>query len=210
MCLLGAKSMGQIHGFVNHHPVGCFRVIGQLAGGQTQNGPFHLVQRTFRTVQIGREGLIKGSVVDDHFANQGLEKGFVNAREVLLDEKLLDNGRCRAVVELPLVQRLQRPPAGPLFWLEWPGFAALSHCAICCLSFIMASTAAAASRPLSMRPGSARSSACSSFSGVSTPKPTGRPESSETRCRPRAHSAEMNSKWAVSPRTTAPRAMIPS
>src|SRR5690625_4794802 len=194
MCLLGAKSMGQVHGFVNHHPVGCFRVIGQLAGGQTQNGPFHLVQRTFRTVQIGREGLIKGSVVGDHFANQGLEKGFVNAREVLLDEKLLDNGRCRAVVELPLIQRLQRPPAGPLLRLKRPGFATCARCAICCWSSSMASTASAASRPFSMRSGSARFSACSSFCGVSTPKPAGRPESSETCCRPRAHSAEMNSK----------------
>src|SRR5580700_528708 len=204
----GAKAARKIHRFVDHHAKRNLEPVLQLVAADQQQRVLDRIELGRFAVQQRRERGVELIVRAADGGHQRLEIRGIGPGHVGVAGELGHQVLPFAAVELPAIQCLQRQftrhGAGAGVALEAAAhFSRRSRLTI-------ASAVSSASPPLLSESGAERSSACARVSTVRTPKLTGTPVSSITRCRPWAHSPATNSKCAVSPRITHPSATTAS
>jgi len=183
MALLGAKGFGKLHGLIDAHPIGNIQALAQLVAAQSQQGQFHRVKGSRRSVEVSIEGLIQRLGLGGDPPENLREEFKIHATESMIPQELALDGHRLVAGQLPLIKRLKDPApgscagplrlAGPHSWRK---------------RLIISSSDMAASAPLLPALVPARSMACSMVSVVNTPKATGRLRCCMTCPRPLAHS----------------------
>src|SRR5438093_2538557 len=198
--LLSAEATRDLNRFVDDHGLGSFFVEQKFLACQTKQ----ITVYSGHAVQPPVLGMTLDQRVDLFHVLHGLyhelacesnDTGFF----ILAIKKSRGNLIDAVAGDIPLKQHLQG---------VFSGFAPWSH-QISPSTLIIWKAAIAASNPL-LPDSPERSIACSTVSTVRTPKPTGIPVSSATRCSPSLTARLMYSKCSVSPRSTHPSATIPS
>src|SRR6202163_677756 len=204
----GAKAAREIDRFVDHDAERNLGPVLQLVAADQQQRVFHRIELRRAAIEQRRERGVEFVMRAGDGRDQRLEVFAIGPRHVGVARELLYQILPFAGIELPAIQRLQRQlarhRAGAGIALDPPAHVSRRS------RLAIASAVSSASPPLLSASGAARSSACARVSTVSTPKLTGTPVSSITRCRPCAHWPATNSKCAVSPRITQPRATTAS
>src|ERR1700733_3145891 len=208
MAVGSAEAAREVDGLIDHHAEGHLEAMLQLVAADQQQCVLDRIELRGFAIEQRRERGVEFVVRAADGCDQRLEVLRIGPGHVGVGRELLYQVLPFAGVELPTIQRLQcqlaRHRPGARIALEAPAhFSRRSRLAI-------ASAVSTASPPLLSESGAARSSACARVSTVNTPKLTGTPVSSMTRCRPCAHWPATNSKCAVSPRITQPSATTAS
>src|SRR6185437_782789 len=207
----GAKAARERHCLAHGNAERHLGTLLQFETADQQRGVLDRIQfRGFAIQQRGKR-CIELDVLCHDAAQESLQVLRIGALRLRLGGKFLYQLLPLAAIELPAVQGLQgyatRGRAGVRLGARVASRTRLRHAqANRRSSAAIASALSSASAPLFSGPGAQRSSACARVSTVSTPKLTGTPVSSITRCRPCAHSPATYWKCAVSPRITQPSA----
>src|SRR6185312_8151344 len=110
--ILGAETLGQLHGFVQDHPVWHVDALLEFEGADQQDAALDGVHLLRGPVQMRLEQRLQGVAARGHAAHQGLEIFGVHVLDVLAGVEFRDQVTRRGARQLPLIEPLQGQPPG--------------------------------------------------------------------------------------------------